>query len=523
MRIEITQNGSLLETRDLEDGSYSIGRSSSSAIPLSSPQISKNHALLVIKGGRAAIIDVGSANGVFVNGILVRKQRVDIGDEIFIGPFRLRVVSQINIPKGTAHLGNILSGDRGLAHKLKLVDYPEQAPQAYRATDQLVKFIDDRILLPFFALIKKIDWRVMMGLIVGGALVIAVSLSAWPFLNWGKNVLVAEATARGHAILRQCVRDNYRVLSKTNDFTRLTVEAVEREPGVIEATIADPTARTILSPSKLYNKSISDLYALRAIEKIEKEEGAQEITVERDDGTFILAQPIYAYSQESRTLLAVAMLEFQIPDNIHSTFTPLAEMILLAILLGLIAYFLLLKMFSFPVTRMLDQIDAALKGEAVSITSEIKFPEFEMLAQNLTFAMSRLRAGNGTAIQPSGSHEDEQDELIQNATVAFDNGTADALLLLDTDKKIRFVGRIAEELLSMRSQYAIGQNISEACRDQSFSGTAIDLCERVIQSLGESQNSALEINGTSRQVTGVALRNSDAAIRFILITVKMNG
>jgi hypothetical protein len=116
-----------------------------------------------------------------------------------------------------------------------------------------------------------------------------------------------------------------------------------------------------------------------------------------------------------------------------------------------------------------------------------------------------------------------EDDSYLKTIQEMDAGTSDALLILDTEKKIRFIGKITEDLLSLRSQYAIGQNISDACRDQSFAGTAIDLTDSALQSLGETQSSTLDINGISRNITAIAHKNSKADIRFILITVKLGG
>src|SRR5687768_1757743 len=91
MKIEILQNGQVIETKELGEGSWKIGRAEECDIRLKSLQASKQHALLVIKGNKAAIVDMGSSNGVFVNGILVRKQRIEIGDEVNVADFKIRL------------------------------------------------------------------------------------------------------------------------------------------------------------------------------------------------------------------------------------------------------------------------------------------------------------------------------------------------------------------------------------------------------------------------------------------------
>jgi hypothetical protein len=181
-------------------------------------------------------------------------------------------------------------------------------------------------------------------------------------------------------------------------------------------------------------------------------------------------------------------------------------------------------MFTYPIITMQEQLDAALKGEEVTITSAAKSSELESLATVINFAVSRIKQGGGGLMQPVASVDsDTEDSGYQKAIEEFDQASSDALLLLDKDKKVRYVGRVLEELLGMRNQYAQGQNISEACRDQSFAGTSIDMSDRVMSSLGELQAAQLDINGVSRQIIAIGHKNSIGDIRFLLITVKMGG
>ena len=143
MKFQILKKSDLLETREFSDGNYKIGRGEGSDIVLNSPQVSKNHALLVIKDNRAAIVDVGSSNGVFVNGILVKKQRIREGDEVVIVDFRLKIAD------GKAHEAQIprQSGSSQPAH----FDPPVQRTQQ----EKLLLFVDQKILSPLYLLMQK--------------------------------------------------------------------------------------------------------------------------------------------------------------------------------------------------------------------------------------------------------------------------------------------------------------------------------------------------------------------------------
>jgi pSer/pThr/pTyr-binding forkhead associated (FHA) protein len=70
-----------------------IGRDQTCDIRLDDPMVSRRHALLVDHRGKLAIEDLGSANGILVNGVRTRRrQPLRIGDVIQIGGAIWKVV-----------------------------------------------------------------------------------------------------------------------------------------------------------------------------------------------------------------------------------------------------------------------------------------------------------------------------------------------------------------------------------------------------------------------------------------------
>jgi hypothetical protein len=525
LKVEVLQNGGVVSTHEVGEGSHKIGRGDECEIQLKSSRVSKQHALLVVKGSKAAIVDTGSSNGVFVNGVLVRKQRVDPGDDINIVDFRLRLV-----PPGAPERKSSRSPDRGTNSNGNLAFAAQQNAQAQpedlSPQEKLLKVVDEKVLLPFYGMMKRFDWRSVLAMILMGTLVLSALLSVIPILRWGNQVTKKQALARAHTIIGQAVRENYRILAKSNDVTRLTVEAAESEEGMLAVYVIDPKTDGILAPAKYFNKTVNDPDSLLAIKKIidNKEEN---VSVEVNDNTYVVAQPIYLFSQDAndRLLQAIVIGTFQITNGITATYEPMVEAALFALLMSLLAFFLIYKMMTWPIVQMQEQLDSALKGENVTITAEAKFPELEALATVMNFSVSRLReAGGGQIAAPTAAGDsDAEDADFVLAVQEFEAGSSDGLLLLDREKKVRYVGKILEELISLRNQYAQGQNISDACRDQSFAGTAIDLADKVMSSLGENQQAMLEVNGIARNLFAVGHKNKQGDIRFVLLTVKLGA
>ena len=313
-------------------------------------------------------------------------------------------------------------------------------------------------------------------------------------MRWGKAITTKEAITRAQTIVAQTVRENYRILAKTGDFTRLTTEACEAEQGVLACVIVDPKDSSILAPSKSFNKSITDIYELLAINAVK--EGKEELVhKQKSESVHVVAQPIYLFSQDAndRVLQAIVLAEFEVLPSITSTFEPMVEAV--ALFGASVSRRLLPDLQAGHLSRRSDARSARCraKGRGYSITCESRFPELESLAQVINFRSVDCGRHKAVIAAPiSGEDGVAEDVQYIKSVEEFDAGTTDALLLLDRDKKVRFVGHVLEDLVGLRNQYAQGQNISDACRDPLFAGTAIDMADKVFSTLGEMQGAQLD-------------------------------
>ena len=91
MHLTTIVNG-VKETRELEDGSYLVGRAEACRIRLPFPDVSERHALIAVSGESAVIEDLNSANGTFVNGAAVEGPvKLDDSMVVQIGTTLMRV------------------------------------------------------------------------------------------------------------------------------------------------------------------------------------------------------------------------------------------------------------------------------------------------------------------------------------------------------------------------------------------------------------------------------------------------
>ena len=86
----------LAEFFELVDNRTLVGRALDSDVTLSSPEVSRHHAVVGRSGAGIEILDLGSANGTFRNGARVEREPVALlpGDIATFGnvPFTFRMV-----------------------------------------------------------------------------------------------------------------------------------------------------------------------------------------------------------------------------------------------------------------------------------------------------------------------------------------------------------------------------------------------------------------------------------------------
>ena len=78
------------EVVDLDKERITIGRDPANDLHINHPLVSKRHAEIVREDGKTIIVDLGSTNGTFVNGLKVKRHELHEMDRIVIGPSELR-------------------------------------------------------------------------------------------------------------------------------------------------------------------------------------------------------------------------------------------------------------------------------------------------------------------------------------------------------------------------------------------------------------------------------------------------
>lgn len=83
------------------EAALTIGRDPESSMSLDHPLISWQHARIFLEAGKPTLEDLGSTNGSFLNGKLVKRAHLYQEDKIMLGPYQLLVTAQGILQKGS--------------------------------------------------------------------------------------------------------------------------------------------------------------------------------------------------------------------------------------------------------------------------------------------------------------------------------------------------------------------------------------------------------------------------------------
>jgi len=90
----VTFGSNVLESRRIDKEEISIGREDTNDIVLNNPSISRRHSVIRVSDGIVSIKDLGSVNGTFINNVKMDEAVLDIGDEIVVGKYMIKLKSE---------------------------------------------------------------------------------------------------------------------------------------------------------------------------------------------------------------------------------------------------------------------------------------------------------------------------------------------------------------------------------------------------------------------------------------------
>lgn len=513
---------------ELKEGATLIGRAANCDIQVDTRGISKEHAKLIVGGSAVQVVDMGSTNGTFVNGVKIKNQSLKSGDKL--GLFDVMIhVQEVAAP--APYVPSAPAYSHGPGSGGQVIPFPggndpyrgemSQTGTGDRASyhppktlgDSIQAYMDNVLLPGVYKLGEIAEFR----LVVAGFLIVfamlVTGLSVIPMVQIMKQNSEIESQRRAMTIA-VALAERYRRALQEGTTSTFSTRFADSEEGVVAALIISAADGHIVAPA-----SKTGAYAdLPFIYKARKAD--RKFTEQIDPETIGAAAPISVYSAEtegyapSAQAVVIYNMATLAVDNgrVASLFI---KVMFIALLLGALVYYLLQKFIEYPIRDIHKQLDIALRERKDSIKTRFDFPILEALVLDINSCLGRALSGGDGGSSPAFQDRSQEAQ-------AFIQMMGCAGLALDSRCVITHVNSQFEDLMGMRLATLQGQSLS-VLTDQALQLSIQDLVDRSRNQPGIIVTNDLDISGRSHEVDCAAAPGTTGQADYFLISIKPKG
>lgn len=493
----------------LKDGENVLGRSDDCDIPFPVQGVSKKHLSVTVTQDVAYIKDLGSSNGTFLNGKIIKRATAKNGDKIALPDSILQVVyveeKKIVIKK-----------------KIQKDDTDELEDEFYSGGEppdnlpgKLLHTFKYKIMPILHGINEEYEWRHLFGILLSLSMLLSITLAILPVLRDNKNILLQEIQLRGIYYADELARTNARALEQKN-LNQLVVNFLDDpRTGVRSYELFDTEGR-IFRPREKLNEYIEDTFSIQtrewAIKSMSGSATDDIFTKTLANGEIGIGRRITAYNPRLGTTETVGIIAFRfIPESIllervraqRSYLESLVKSLLVGVGLFAFVYYLTVR----PIDEMRFQIEEALRGRRRNLESKYLMSELNSLRNSINSILQRMRE-----LQDSDDGEfaeEESDESYVATLKEFMMGSGRPTVVLDSNKNIAAINLEAEDLTGIRESSSQGMSLLDVSREKGFAATLIELCDNSAMNGGTFQSGEYELQGSPHKICVTSLMGKD--------------
>jgi hypothetical protein len=464
-----------------------VGRDAACDVPIATVRLSRRHAEFEAGPEGVKVRDLGSKNGILVNGVPVEEAVLKPGDRVLLGdvsvsvdtkeaPTRTRVTAPIPVQSPTPMSAVAAPSDLDRTARLPvggLVSAPlPVAPQPAPAKSSLsARF--------------GLGARVTALCAAAGAVTYLVSV--WPGSMVSSAAAAHDAEVRATTVVRLLVAENREPLASGRPLG-VAVGSAMQQPGVREAMIIGPQGRVLAPPERL-DTTVATLTGLGPAAAI------GDLALARVGSEVHVAGAIRSGNQR----LGVAWLVFDpsyATDNQRALLLVRLASAAGAVAIGLAVAALISRMFASGLGAFAEDVDLAVAGRQASLTDRYGIPGLARPVEAINFLLQRKPATPPPLDVPRPARDQPQ-------TAAGETAGSAGVVTLDGSFVVRNVDAAAAALLGATPDTLIGRHVLEAANR-----LVVDIIVDCLADLGSSTSASREATGPVARVT--ASRDSPA-------------
>lgn len=489
---------------ELQSGENLVGRSMEANVSLKLDGVSKNHLKITVNEGSCYLEDLGSLNGTFLNGKLIKQTTAQNKDKIAI-PNAIFQLVEVEEKKVAAEPtpGDEIPADDALA-------YQEPAPK--NIPEKIRHFFKTKVMSVIHGFNEQYEWSVLLGILLFIFIIAAIALTIGPVLQDSRQFLMREVALRGTQYTKEVSRFNAMAL-KQKDIDGISTTFLDNDAeGVTSYELFDTDGR-IVRPIKKLNDRINDAFSVEAKFFFKNQENLERSFKKRlDDDQIGIARAITAYNvqtgqQDPVGVIAIKFRPQSLTGQSANNSTAFLEALILTSLVGIIFWAIVYYMTKKPIIEMKRQMEEVVRGRRKELDSKLLFEELHPLRQSINSLLSRLRELQS---EDTGEFaEIEEDESYVRFFYELMQGSVGPVMILNSEKNIEHINLECEDLVGIRESSGQGTSLMDSARDQGFAATVIDLCDKSASADGANQKENYELTGKEYIVSVTSIIGKD--------------
>jgi len=499
----------------LTEGENTLGRGSDCDHTILVDGISKKHLSVTVNKDAIFAEDLGSSNGTFVNGKIIKRMTLKDGDKIALPNVILQVVYVTE--KKVIVKRKIVKGEDADTY-----DENNAEPMPDNIAGKAIWAFKHKLMPVVYGFNERYEWSALVGILLFLFIAVNVSLTILPVLRDSKQLLIKEIALRGKQYAAEVDHLNSAHLREKNlDHIRTDFLEGQDAEGVQSYKLFDIEGR-VYRPLSSLNTIVNDAFSVEAL-RFYKNESNQDRQVIQDLGNnqIGIARAVKAHDRQLGRDVVVAIITIifspsslarEASNNSKAYLESLVTAGMVAIIFFGIFYYLTIR----PIDEMKFQIEAVLRGRVKELTSNGMFRELQPLRNTINSILSRIKELQNT--DTGDMQELEEDAGYVRSLKEFMEGAQGPVLILDSEKVIQHLNMECEDLLGIRENASAGQSLLDTARDQGFAATVIELCDRSASNDGCNQKERYEIGGKEVNVNVTSLIGKDNFAKAFYIT-----
>lgn len=501
----------------LEEGENKIGRGMDADHQIQVNGVSKHHFSITVTGDVCFVEDLGSSNGTFVNGKLIKSATVKNKDKVAVP----NVIFQLVYVK-----------EKKVIVKKKVAKVDEDAEDTIELTETMpndligkLKYIfKHRIMSVIYSFNEQYEWSTIMAILLVIFICCNIALTIGPVLLDSRRLLIKEIVARGGQYADEVARFNRIALSRGN-LEQIRTNFLDGADGIESYELFDGQGR-IVRPVSKQNSYINDPFSVKVLNKI-KEAGDENIRkpifeyTGGADGEIGIGKAIMASNAATGKEEAVGIISIKFrPKTLTAAATnstsSYLESLIVTCIVGVFFFGMIYYLTAKPLGDMRVQLEEVLRGKRKEIELKVMFDELSPLKSSVNSILQRLKE------LQSGDEgefaEIEEDGKYVRQLYEFMAGAQGPVIVLNSEKLIEHINPEAEDLTGMRENSASGTSLLDSARDQGFAATVIDLCDQSANNEGTNQSEVYELTGKNYMIHVSSLIGKDNFAKAFYIT-----